>query len=121
MTILKTPAGSASRATSARMSAESGLVSGGFTTTALPAARAAAVRATANISGWLKGAIRATMPQGSRTVRCRFEVAGIVVIAWAAKIAAILLGRKPSPRKPRTPRQSLVPHGLRPAPQALAS
>ena len=51
-----------SSAISASTIADSGLVSGGLTMTALPAASAAAVRATANISGWLKGAMRATTP-----------------------------------------------------------
>ena len=43
--------GSAFCAISARIMADSGLVSGGFTITAFPAAKAAAVRATANMSG----------------------------------------------------------------------
>ena len=60
--MLKTPGGSRSRATSPSVSTDSGQVSGGLTTTALPATSAAVVRATENRAGWLYAAIRPTTP-----------------------------------------------------------
>ena len=55
-------------ASSAKRSAESDVCSLGLTMIVLPAASGAAMRAAANISGWLNGMIRATTPYGWRSV-----------------------------------------------------
>ncbi len=64
---LNTPAGNRSWVSSAMRRVVSGACSGGLITTALPAARMAAVLPAQNIRGWLKGRMRPITPRGSRT------------------------------------------------------
>ena len=67
VTMFTTPAGRTSRQISASIVAERGLVSGGFSTTQLPAINGAARALAANLIGWLNGMMRPTTPNGSRT------------------------------------------------------
>ncbi len=82
VTMLKTPAGSASRATSARMSAESGLVSGGLTTSTF--GRACRARAKSTFC-WLppesvaiarSGSPAGRTPKAARSVSARSASGG---------------------------------------------
>ena len=62
VTMFTTPGGKISAIRSASSSADSGVASAGFSTTALPAMSGAAILVAANISGWLKGMILPTTP-----------------------------------------------------------
>ena len=66
--ICTTPGGNSRCRSSPIASADSGVNSDGLRITQLPAASGAASLVAANISGWLKAMIRATTPNGSRTV-----------------------------------------------------
>ncbi len=69
---LNAPSGSpASRAMSASREAVSGAHSGGFSTTAFPAASAGATRHVASMSGAFHGVITTVTPEGSHSVRLR--------------------------------------------------
>ena len=62
VTMLATPGGRTSLQISPSTLADSGLVSGGFTTTVLPAIKGAASAFEANLIGWLNGTMRPTTP-----------------------------------------------------------
>ena len=68
----------ASRASSAKRSALSGVSSAGLSTTVLPAASAGASFHAAIVSGKFHGTIRPTTPSGSRTVNACPPATGIV-------------------------------------------
>jgi hypothetical protein len=71
-TTLKIPGGTpASTASSASLSTENGVISEGFSTTALPAASAGAIFHDAITSGKFHGAIAAITPYGSAMVMPR--------------------------------------------------
>src|SRR5262249_59881977 len=72
VTILTPPAGITSLQISPSMVADNGLVSGGLSTTQLPAISGAASAFAANLIGWLNGMMRPTTPYGSRMVKCKF-------------------------------------------------
>ncbi len=62
VTMLTTPGGITSWAISARIEADSGLWSDGFSTMVLPAISGAAMREAAKLIGWLNGMMRPTTP-----------------------------------------------------------
>ena len=72
LTTFRYPGGRpASRRITARASEDSGVSSAGFSTTALPAARAGPILCATVFSGALNGAIAATTPTGTRIVNAR--------------------------------------------------
>ena len=74
-----TPSGSpASRASSAKRSAVSGVSSAGLRTTVLPAASAGAIFHEAIVSGKFQGTMSPTTPSGSRTVKPTPPATGMV-------------------------------------------